>query len=146
MFYGTIAEFCTSKECPTMACGPGVDYAWTDAQKRTSKVPAPLYVDYTTTWIQGAFDDPSQFPTKSGQSFPKDHMVTLKNIFKHLFRVLAHLYYCHYTHFLHLHQESHLNTMLAHFVCYCKTFDLIEKKEMDVLKTLITEFENQQLC
>ncbi|KAI9173150.1 Maintenance of ploidy protein mob2 [Blastocladiella emersonii ATCC 22665] len=146
LFSGTISEFCTVKECSTMSAGAGTEYAWVDAQKRANKVAAPQYIDSATTWIQGQLDDPEVFPTKSGQPFPKDHPATVKTAFKHMFRILAHIYHAHYDKILHLHAEAHLNTLFAHFVCFAKEFDLLDKKDTDVLKDLIAEFEAQNLC
>ncbi|KAJ3360091.1 Maintenance of ploidy protein mob2 [Allomyces javanicus] len=146
LFYGTIAEYCTPKECPTMSAGPGVDYAWVDGQRRSNKVPAPQYIDSTTTWIQGLLDDPDVFPTKSGQPFPKDHLATVKLIFKHLFRIFAHMYHAHYDKVLHLAEEAHLNTVFAHFMCFAKEFDLLDKKETEPLRDLIAELEGMNLC
>ncbi|ORZ33814.1 Mob1/phocein [Catenaria anguillulae PL171] len=141
LFSGTIAEFCTSKECTCMSAGSGVEYAWVDAQKRSSKVSAPQYIDSATTWLQRVLDDPEVFPTKSG--IPP---ATVKQAFKHMFRILAHIYHAHYDKILHLHAEAHLNTLFAHFICFAKEFDLLDKKELEPVKDLVAEFEAQNLC
>ncbi|KAI9222745.1 Mob1/phocein [Blastocladiella britannica] len=146
LFSGTIAEFCSQKECPVMSGGPGIEYPWIDAQKRSQKVSAPQYIDASTTWIQRVLDDPDVFPTKSGQPFPKEHLATVKQCFRHMFRILAHIYHHHYPHILHLHAEAHLNTLTAHFMCFSKEFDLLDKKETEALRELIGEFESQGLC
>ncbi|KAL7752398.1 Maintenance of ploidy protein mob2 [Sorochytrium milnesiophthora] len=145
-FYGTISDFCTSRECPVMTGGAGVEYQWTDAQKRTTKVSAPQYFDFTATWIQSIINDDQHFPTKSGVPFPKEHLNTIKTIFKHLFRIFAHIYHHHYEKILHLSSEAHLNTLFAHFICFAKEFDLLDKKETEPLRELITDLEGLGLC
>lgn len=42
------------------------EYLWMDGQKKTSKVPAPQYIDFVMTWIQTLINDENTFPTKDG--------------------------------------------------------------------------------
>jgi len=37
-----------------------------DGQKKTSKVPAPQYIDFVMTWIQQLLNDENTFPIKDG--------------------------------------------------------------------------------
>lgn len=37
-----------------------------DGQKKTSKVPAPQYIDFVMNWIQTLINDENTFPTKDG--------------------------------------------------------------------------------
>jgi hypothetical protein len=62
-------------------------------------------------------------------------------IFKQLFRVLAHIYHVHFDAVLALQEEAHLNTLFAHFICFCKEFDLVEKKELASMQELIDIFD-----
>jgi hypothetical protein len=64
-FYGTIIEECTPQSCPCMNAGP-TKYQWTDSQRKSFKVPAPQYVDYVLSYIQGVITDKNQFPTTAG--------------------------------------------------------------------------------
>lgn len=145
MFYATVSEFCTARECPVMSGGQ-TEYMWIDSQKKPVKVAAPVYVDYSTTFIQGLLDDENVFPTKSKRCFPKDHVQTVKGIFKHLFRILAHMYYSHYDKILHLREEGHLNTLFAHLITFSREFELLDKKDTESLKDLISELESRGLC
>lgn len=40
-----------------------------DGQKKTSRVPAPQYIDFVMSWIQTLVNDEGTFPTKDGMSF-----------------------------------------------------------------------------
>ena len=46
--------------------------------------------------MQNLLDDERIFPTEIGKPFPSDFMEHIRNIFKRLFRVYAHIYYCHF--------------------------------------------------
>jgi len=139
MLYGTITEFCTPQECPVMSAGPKYEYHWADGVKQqATKVDAPKYVDLLMVWVQGQLDDEALFPSKIGMPFPKNFVQIVKNIFKRLFRVYAHIYHSHFTKIISLGEEAHLNTSFKHFIYFVQEFQLIEKKELAPLQELIT--------
>ncbi|KAJ3151779.1 Maintenance of ploidy protein mob2 [Geranomyces variabilis] len=144
LFYGAIAEFCTPQQCPVMCAGPSTEYTWTDGQRRTVKIPAPQYVDYVMTWIQNVLNDETVFPTKSGQEFPREFQTAIRSIFKQLFRIFAHIYHHHYDKLLHVSAEGHLNTLFAHFICFAREFDLVDRKEIAPMAEFIAELEQSQ--
>ena len=45
-----------------------LDFTWIDTNKRQVRLPAPTYIDYVFTWVQGLLDDENTFPTKTGPS------------------------------------------------------------------------------
>jgi MOB kinase activator 1 len=94
------------------------------------------------TWIQSQLDDEEVFPTRSGKEFPPDFDGVVRTIFRHLFRILAHIYQAHYEQVLHLEQERHLNTLFAHFICFVREFDL-DRREIGCLKELIEQLLNE---
>ena len=81
-----------------MNAGPKYEYLWADGQsiKKPISCSAPRYVDYLFTWVQNLLDDERIFPTEIGTPFPPDFLDYIRNIFKRLFRVYAHIYYCHF--------------------------------------------------
>jgi len=143
MLYGTITEFCTPQACPVMSAGPKYEYHWADGTtvKKAIKVSAPEYVDYLMTWVQNQLDDEAIFPSKIGVPFPKSFQSLVKNIFKRLFRVYAHIYHSHFPKIVSLGEEAHLNTSFKHFIYFIQEFSLVEKKELAPLQELIA-----QLC
>ncbi|KAJ3273151.1 MOB kinase activator 1B [Terramyces sp. JEL0728] len=80
--------------------------------------------------------------SSDGVEFPRDFLGTVRVIFKQLFRVLCHIYHHHYEMILNLNEEAHLNTLFAHFVCFAKEFDLIEKKEYLPMQEFIEALES----
>ncbi|KAG9286598.1 hypothetical protein G9A89_005366 [Geosiphon pyriformis] len=141
LFYGSITDFCTSSSCPSMCAGPGVEFSWIDHTRKSTKLPAPTYIDYVMTWIQNLLNDESTFPTKAGREFPPEFKQTVKSIFKQSFRVFAHIYHNHYDKVLHLREEGHFNSLFAHFISFAKEFALLDKKEMGPLEELIEIME-----
>jgi hypothetical protein len=53
-------------------------------------------------------DTPS--PPQIGVPFPPDFLDAVRNIFRRLFRIYAHIYYCHFDKMSELGAEPHLNT------------------------------------
>lgn len=143
LFYGVIAEFVTPQTCPTMNAGPGIDYLWIDSNKQPVRLPANTYIDYVLTWISNKFDDPTLFPTKQNVPFPPHFLGVLKNIYRQMFRIFAHIYHNHFDKFVHLSMEAHWNSFFAHFASFGKDFDLLERKEMEPLAALIESMEAQ---
>jgi MOB kinase activator 1 len=97
------------------------------------------------TWIQNMLDDESVFPTRAGNEFPRDFAQIVRQIFKQLFRVFAHIYWAHFDKLVHLRLEGHFNSLFAHFMAFSREFDLVEKKEHAPLIELITELETTGL-
>ncbi|KAJ3037223.1 Maintenance of ploidy protein mob2 [Rhizophlyctis rosea] len=91
--------------------------------------------------LQNHLNDEQIFPTGAGADFPQHFQTVVKHIFKQLFRIFAHIYHAHYDKILHMSAEGHLNTLFAHFICFSREFDLIEKKELAPLAEFITELE-----
>nr|GLL48716.1 MOB kinase activator-like 1B isoform X1 [Ipomoea trifida] len=118
LLYGTLTEFCTPDNCPTMTAGPKYEYRWADGVqiKKPIEVSAPKYVEYLMDWIEGQLDDESIFPQRLGAPFPANFKEVVKTIFKRLFRVYAHIYHTHF-------QKIE--------------FGLIDKKELAPLQELI---------
>jgi len=130
LFYGSIAECCTTQTCPTMSAGPSLDYTWIDQNRKQVKLAAPTYIDYVMTWIQNMLDDDGVFPTKAGRDFPQNFPSTAKHIYRQLLRVFAHIYHAHYPQILHLRSEGHFNSLFAHFLSFGREYELLEVKDL----------------
>jgi len=146
LLYGSITEFCTSSTCEVMSAGPKYEYLWADGEhvKKPLKVSAPEYVDFLMTWIQGILDDETIFPSRVEQPFPKHFLTVVKNIFRRLFRVYAHIYYSHFHKIVALGEEAHLNTCFKHFYFFITEFALMEKKELLPLQELIENLTKER--
>jgi len=139
LLYGSITEFCTPQTCEVMSAGPKYEYLWADgdAVKKPIRCSAPEYIDYLMSWIQSNLDDENVFPSRVDVPFPKNFQTIVKNIFKKLFRVYAHIYYSHFQKIVTLGEEAHLNTCFKHFYYFITEFGLVDKKELSPLQDLI---------
>lgn len=106
-----------------------MDYTWIDASRKRVKLPAPQYIDYVLTWVEGLIKDEAVFPTKAGREFSPNFPSVARHIYTQLLRIFAHLYHAHYEVYLHLSMEGHLNSLFAHFLTFGREFDLLEPKE-----------------
>jgi len=146
LIYGTIREYCTPHECPSMTAGEKYEYFWTEDGEKPVSLTAADYVEKVMIWIQSKLDDHSIFPRDEKASFPANYMEIVSKIYKRLFRIYAHIYYAHYNRIVLLELEPHMNTVFLHFYLFVEEFDLFERKEMvpldDVIKNLLSNLKD----
>ncbi|KAF7559105.1 hypothetical protein G7046_g5052 [Stylonectria norvegica] len=112
LLYGAITEFCSPQSCPEMKATDEFEYLWQDSEnyKRPTKMPAPSYIEQLMTWVQANIDNEQILPSKIGVPFPKSFPALVRQIFKRMYRVYAHIYCHHYPVIRELGLEPHLNT------------------------------------
>ncbi|KAE8883648.1 hypothetical protein PF005_g21264 [Phytophthora fragariae] len=139
IIYGTILEFCTCASCPEMRAGPKFEYLWKDGKeyKTPAKLAAPEYIDMLMTWVEELLSDEALFPTREGAPYCRGFQSVVKNIFRRLFRVYAHVYYSHFDKIVSIGAEAHLNSCFKHFIAFVTQFDLVDKREQEPLNELI---------
>jgi len=111
--------------------------------KSPTPVSAPDYVEYLMTWVHQILDDKAQFPTEPNVPFPANFESNVKQIFKRLFRVYAHIYHCHFPEVLGLGVEAHLNTSFKHFMYFVLEFDLITASDLTPLQEFVDTFSGK---
>jgi MOB kinase activator 1 len=136
LLYGSITEFCSPQSCPEMKATDEqvqrlpffpsqlrtcrFEYLWQDSEtyKKPTKMPAPQYIEHLMAWVQSNVDNESMFPSRIGVPFPKTFASLIRNMFKRLYRVYAHIYCHHYPVIIELGLEPHLNTSFKHYVLF----------------------------
>lgn len=143
MIYGTCAEFCTAASCPNMTAGRN-EYLWKDSNqyKKATKVPAPVYIDLLLNWVNEQISNPKLFPVDEKAQFPSNFITKVKDIYKRLFRLYAHIYYSHFDKVCSIGAKAHLNTCFKHFVFFVLEFKLVEDKDLAPLKNFIDKFKD----
>ncbi|RPA87317.1 hypothetical protein BJ508DRAFT_410827 [Ascobolus immersus RN42] len=133
MLYGSITEYCSPTTCPEMKATEEFEYLWQDSSsekyKKPTKMSAPEYIDTLMKWTQALIDNESVFPTRTNAPFPKNFAPQVRQIFKRLYRVYAHIYCHHYPVIVALGLEPHLNTSFKHYVLFIKEFELATGKD-----------------
>jgi MOB kinase activator 1 len=139
LLYGTITEFCTPTDCPSMTAGGGFKYLWEESDGSRLDLPAPDYIQRLLTSVDQQIENEAIFPTIPGEPFPDDFQEIVQRIMRRLFRVYAHCYYHHLDRFTRLGTQPHLNTCFRHFVFFAHEFQLIEREQLDPLRDLVDE-------
>ncbi|CAI7617178.1 unnamed protein product [Penicillium pancosmium] len=131
LLYGSITEFCSPQTCPEMKATDEFEYLWQDSEnyKRPTKMSAPEYIEHLMSWVQSNVDNEQMFPSRIGVPFPKTFSSLLRQVFKRLYRVYAHIYCHHYPVVVHLGLEPHLNTSFKHYVLFIDEHKLASGKD-----------------
>ncbi|KAK9782919.1 putative maintenance of ploidy protein mob1 [Seiridium cardinale] len=131
LLYGAITEFCSPQSCPEMKATDEFEYLWQDNEnfKRPTKMPAPAYIEQLMSWVQGNIDNESVLPSRIGVPFPKQFPSLVRQIFKRMYRVYAHIYCHHYPVIRELGLEPHLNTSFKQYVLFIDEHHLASGKD-----------------
>lgn len=151
LLYGAITEFCSPQSCPEMKATdeyvarlslhrpvqvhtdvpPRFEYLWQDNEnyKRPTKMAAPAYIEQLMTWVQGNIDNEAVMPSRIGVPFPKTFPSLVRQIFKRMYRVYAHIYCHHYPVIRELGLEPHLNTSFKQYVLFIDEHNLATGKD-----------------
>lgn len=129
LLYGSITEFCSPTTCPEMKATDEFEYLWHDppAFPKPTRLPAPTYISHLLTWTSNHLSNAALFPTAPGVPFPADFERNVRQIFKRLYRIYAHIYCHHYTVVRGLGLEPHLNTGFKHYVLFVEEFGLADE-------------------
>ncbi|KFH48650.1 maintenance of ploidy protein-like protein [Hapsidospora chrysogenum ATCC 11550] len=131
LLYGAITEFCSPQSCPEMKATDEFEYLWQDNEnyKRPTKMPAPAYIEQLMAWVQANIDNEQVLPSKIGVPFPKSFPALVRQIFKRMYRVYAHIYCHHYPVIRELGLEPHLNTSFKQYVLFVDEHSLASGRD-----------------
>lgn len=131
LLYGAITEFCSPQTCPEMKATDEFEYLWQDSEnyKRPTKMPAPAYIEQLMAWVQANIDNEQVLPSKIGVPFPKSFPALVRQIFKRMYRVYAHIYCHHYPVIRELGLEPHLNTSFKQYVLFVDEHSLASGRD-----------------
>ncbi|KAL9642180.1 hypothetical protein ABK040_007183 [Willaertia magna] len=137
--YGILTEYCTDKTCPKMAAGANFQYLWRDPTskqyKKATEVSAPTYIALSMDKLEQILNDEKLFPT--GGEFPKDFKDIVKEMFKKIFRIYAHVFHHHYQEVLQLKMENNFQFAFKHFIFFAMEFRLLKEKELSPMQDWI---------
>lgn len=97
-------------------------------------------------WVQSNIDNEAVFPSRIGECtilsylpmqllivpgvpFPKSFPSMIRQVFKRMYRVYAHIYCHHYPVVRELGLEAHLNTSFKHYVLFIDEHNLASGKD-----------------
>lgn len=129
LLYGSITEFCSPTTCPEMKATDEFEYLWANAPQypKPTRLPAPTYISLLLSWVSDHISNASLFPTAPGAPFPSNFEKEVRQIFKRMYRIYAHIYCHHYSVVRGLGLEPHLNTGFKHYVLFVEEFGLADE-------------------
>ena len=107
--------------------------------KKPTVMPACQYIELLLNWIDVQISEPSIFPVDEGARFPRSFQSVVRNIYKRLFRLYAHLYCAHSDKVRSIGANAHLNTCFKHFMYFSEEFGLIDDSDKQPLARLIVK-------
>jgi MOB kinase activator 1 len=128
------SRFCTVATCPMFNAGPHYQYYWEEGDNARIQMSAPDYFAALKRWIKRALSNRKLFARESGTPLSAEAMGILETAFRRIFRVFAHMYTCHFVAIQKQGMEAAINTLLAHFILFALTFELIPEDELEMLE------------
>jgi MOB kinase activator 1 len=138
MIYDSYKCLCTPQSCPSMSAG-AVEYLWRDngQYQCPTRLPASSYMSHALAEALAMIDDQSIFPIHEDQNFPPHFVQCVREMYKRLFRLFAHLYYVHYEQIKQMGSNRHLNSSFKHFILFALEFDLLSSATIAPLQQFI---------
>ena len=131
--------FCTSETCPMFNAGPHYHYFWEDeGTEQPIQLSAPEYFLALKRWSKRNLQNVNLFPRKSSNDLLPESLLILKTIYRRTFRILAHLYMCHFSSIREFQFEPIINTILAHYTLFSLKYELIQPIDVEMLRPVYT--------
>jgi len=136
--FESLRHMCTKESCPMMCAGV-TEYLWRDNKNypRPTRVSAPEYIEFSLKEAMSVIENPEIFPTADDVDFPPSFQEKVREIFKRLFRLFAHLYYSHYESIKDKQRNKNLNSSFKHFIFFVLEFQLIDPDSLAPLQKFI---------
>ena len=122
-----------------MNAGPAFEFLWIPERgKKPIRISAPQYIKNSFEEIDSIFPTLGKTETEIDKNtgVTRFDSITLKTIYKRLFRVFAHLFYCHYDIIKKLNINRRIGLIFKHLIFYITCYSLLGS-----LKSRISEFE-----
>lgn len=146
LLYSSCSLFCTTDTCPMFNSGPQYCYFWLDDDSpKPIQMSAPEYFDALKRYIKRNLHNKELFPDESTEISPKADNV-IKNSYRRLFRILAHLYICHFKEISQLTDINLfeiMNTILAHYVNIALINQICKMDEFSVFAPILKAINEQ---
>lgn len=143
LLYSSCSLFCTSDTCPLFNAGPKYCYFWLDDDSSKSlQVSAPEYFDFLKRYIKRNLNNKSLFPDDLNSDLSSKALAVIQTSYRRLFRILAHLYVCHFKDLSNLGDLNFfevMNTILTHYANIALIYNICNIEDFDVFKPI---FEN----
>lgn len=103
----------------------------------SAQVPARDYAKLMCMWIERQIQDPTIFPVKESDKFPKDFHFRVKRMFVRMTYVFSHYYYSHVDHLRAATAFSQFNSTFKHFVLFGIEHNLLKPKHWAPIASIV---------
>jgi MOB kinase activator 1 len=146
LLFSSCSLFCTVNTCPMFNAGPHYHYLWEDADTpQPVQLSAPEYFNTLKHWIRRNLNDEKLFPKASGVELSADAIAILKTTYRRLFRIMAHMYMCHFSHIQKQNMEKVINTVCAHYSTFALQYEMVEMGELEMLEPVYEAIARQSM-
>lgn len=150
LLYSSCSLFCTSDTCPLFNAGPKYIYFWLDDNsKNPVQISAPEYFQALKRFIKRNLKNQLLFPPGSTENFSPKANYIIQASYRRLFRVLAHLYICHFKDFTKLAQDNCnffeiMNTILVHYTNIALHYNICKQEDFAVFEPIFNKINNNR--
>jgi MOB kinase activator 1 len=135
LLFSSCSLFCTVSTCPMFNAGPHYHYFWEDDDtQQPVQLSAPEYFNALKHWVKRTMANEKLFPRTPGADLSSEAFDALKTIYRRLFRIMAHMYMCHFSDIKKQNMETVINTVLGHYSVFALHYELIELSEIEMLE------------
>lgn len=135
VLFSSCSLFCTVSTCPLFNAGPHYHYLWDDEDTpQPVQLSAPEYFVALKRWVKRNLSNEKLFPVASGTPLSEAATDILRTTYRRLFRILAHMYMCHFSNIRKSQMEVVLNTMLGHYTTLALQYGMIDPADLEMLR------------
>jgi MOB kinase activator 1 len=144
LLFSSCSLFCTVNTCPMFNAGPHYHYFWEDADTpQPVQLSAPEYFNSLKHWIRRNLGDEKLFPKASGAELSSEAIDILKTTFRRLFRIMAHMYMCHFSHIQKQSMEKVINTVCGHYSTFAMQYEMVQLHDLEMLEPVYEAIARQ---
>jgi MOB kinase activator 1 len=145
LLFSSCSLFCTVSTCPMFNAGPHYHYFWEDDDtQQPVQLSAPEYFNALKHWVKRTMANEKLFPRTPGAELSPDALDALKTTYRRLFRIMAHMYMCHFSDIQKQSMETVINTVLGHYSTFALHYELVELSELEMLEPVYVAMAKQQ--
>ncbi|KAK8892765.1 Maintenance of ploidy protein mob2 [Tritrichomonas musculus] len=150
LLYSSCSLFCTTDTCPLFNAGPKYIYFWLDDNSRNPvQISAPDYFAALKRFIKRNLKNELLFPNNSSENFSTKANYIIQASYRRLFRVLAHLYICHFDDLTKLSKDNLnffevMNTILIHYTNITLINNICQPEDFDVFEPIFSKMDNNR--
>jgi MOB kinase activator 1 len=144
LLFSSCSLFCTVSTCPMFNAGPHYHYFWEDADTtQPVQLSAPEYFNALKRWIHRNMSNEKLFPKKDGEDLSPEAIDVLKTTYRRLFRIMAHMYMCHFSDIQKQNMETVINTVCGHYSTFALQYEMVELGELEMLEPVYEAMSKQ---